>query len=96
MNGSQTQTEPEQQQEIQYLKLTSMRLITEYNPIISKPAKAFIKSEVTPSMTSYDGESNQYSISYCIDILEQEQKIFEQDLEILNGLAQEGVDHIEF
>ena len=73
-----------------------MKITIEYNPSISKPAKAYIRYEVTPSMTSYDGDSNQYSMSYCIEKLEEEKELFNQDIEVLNKLAQSSVDYIEF
>lgn len=73
-----------------------MRFTVEYNPSLSKHAERFIQSEITPSMTSYDGDSSQYPIDFCIERLEEENQdqVFNQDITYLKGL--EDVAYIEF
>ena len=75
-----------------------MRFIVEYNPSLSKHAERFIQSEITPSMTSDDGESSQYPIDFCIESLEEENKdeVFNQDINYLKGLSEDDVAYIEF
>lgn len=65
-----------------------MRFSVEYNPPISKHADRFIRAEITPSLTSDDGDSGQYDISFCIDRLEQENQdgIYNQDISYLKVL----------
>jgi hypothetical protein len=74
-----------------------MRIIVEYNPSISKHAKRSIFSNITPSMSSNDEDSHQYPIDFVVEVLEQENEdeLFNKDIEILNELIQEGVQYIE-
>lgn len=75
-----------------------MRFIVEYNPSLSKHTERFIKAEITPSMTSDDGESSQYPIDFCIESLEEENQdeLFNQDINYLKALLDEDVAYIEF
>lgn len=74
-----------------------MRFSVEYNPPISKHAERFIQAEITASMTSHDGDSGQYDISFCIDRLEQENQdgIYNQDISYLRVLSEDNVAYIE-
>lgn len=71
-----------------------MRFSVEYNPSISKNAERFIRAEITPSMTSQDGDSSQYPIDFVLESLEAENQdgIFNQDIAYLKQL---DVDYIE-
>lgn len=74
-----------------------MRFTVEYNPNISKHAERFIQSEITPSMTSDDGDSSQYPIDFVLESLEQEKdELFGQDIKYLRGLSEDDVAYIEF
>jgi hypothetical protein len=74
-----------------------MRFIVEYNPSISKHAERFIQSEITPSMTSDDGDSSQYPIDFVLESLEQEKdELFDQDIKYLKFLSEDDVAYIEF
>ena len=42
------------------------RIIIEYLPDISEKAEKIISEKITPAMTSYEGDSNQYNL---LDIL---------------------------
>ena len=71
-----------------------MRFSVEYNPSISKYAERLIRAEITPSMTSEDGDSSQYPIDFVLESLEAENQdgIFNQDIAYLKQL---DVDYIE-
>lgn len=62
-----------------------------YNPEISSTNKKLIKTEITPSMTSQDGDSDQYPIDMVIELLEQ----FEDKEKDINYLKELNVDYIE-
>jgi hypothetical protein len=74
-----------------------MRIIIEYNPNISKHAKRCIFSNITPSMSSNDEDSHQYPIAFAIEVLEEENEdeLFNKDIDILIDLLKEDVSYIE-
>jgi hypothetical protein len=74
-----------------------MRFSVEYNPPLSKHAERFIQSEITASMTSDDGDTNQYPIAFVIENLEGENQdqVFNQDIAYLKQLLDEDVAYIE-
>jgi hypothetical protein len=74
-----------------------MRFSVEYNPPITKHAERFIQSEITPSMTSDDGDSSQYPIDICMEELEKENQdgVFKHDISYLKLLLEENVAYIE-
>lgn len=74
-----------------------MRIIIEYNPNISKHAKRCIFSNITPSMSSNDEDSHQYPIDFAIEVLEVENEdgLFNKDIELLIDLSKEDVSYIE-
>ena len=42
------------------------RIIVEYDPDLSGEAKELIRNNITPSMTSNDGDSSQYNINFVL------------------------------
>lgn len=74
-----------------------MRFSVEYNPSISKNAERLIRAEITPSMTSEDGDSSQYPIDFVLESLEAENQdgMFNQDIVYLKQLSDEDVAYIE-
>ena len=74
-----------------------MRFSVEYNPSISKNAERLIRAEITPSMTSEDGDSSQYPIDFVLESLEAENQdeMFNQDISYLKQLSEEDVAYIE-
>jgi hypothetical protein len=74
-----------------------MRFSVEYNPSISKNAERLIRAEITPSMTSEDGDSSQYPIDFVLESLEAENQdeMFNQDISYLKQLSDEDVAYIE-
>jgi len=74
-----------------------MRFSVEYKPIISKNAERLIRAEITPSMTSEDGDSSQYPIDFVLESLEAENQdeMFNQDIAYLKQLSDEDVAYIE-
>lgn len=74
-----------------------MRFTVEYNPSISRHAERLIKAEITPSMTSNDGESYQFPIDFCIDTLtnDNQDEVFTQDIKYLAELLDDDVTFIE-
>ena len=74
-----------------------MRFSVEYNPSISKNAERHIREEITPSMTSEDGDSSQYPIDFVLESLEAENQdeVFNQDIAYLKQLSEEDVAYIE-
>ena len=74
-----------------------MRIIVEYNPLISMETQKLIRREVTPSMISDDETSGQYEISQVADVVEGLDDLGNQkDLFLINDLINEGVHYIEF
>jgi hypothetical protein len=65
-----------------------------YCPNISEKAEKIIIENITPSMTSLEGDSNQYNLDFIrteiIDLFSEEDK---KELSILHD---EGIDYIEF
>jgi hypothetical protein len=74
-----------------------MRFTVEYNPPLSKHAERFIQSEITASMTSDDGDTNQYLIAFVVESLEGENQdeVFNQDISYLKQLLDQDVAYIE-
>lgn len=74
-----------------------MRFSVEYNPSISKNAERLIRAEITPSMTSEDGDSSQYPIDFVLESLEEDNQdgVFNQDIAYLKQLSDEDVAYIE-
>ena len=74
-----------------------MRFSVEYNPSISKNAERLIRAEITPSMTSEDGDSSQYPIDFVLESLEENNQdgVFNQDIAYLKQIADEDVAYIE-
>jgi hypothetical protein len=69
------------------------RIIIEYLPDISEEAEKIISENITPAMTSYEGDSNQYNL---LDILADIISMFsKEDQDVLKKLKSEGVDYIE-
>ena len=70
------------------------KFIVGYCPNISEKAEKIIIENITPSMTSLEGDSNQYNLDFIrteiIDLFSEEDK---KELSILHD---EGIDYIEF
>ena len=65
-----------------------------YNPPLSDKAISEILTYVTPSMTSIDGDTNQYNIGFLLAGLE-EWNFNPEDVEILKELQEQEIDYIE-
>lgn len=93
MSGKVVRMEPEDKS----IKNKTMRIIVEYNPNISKHAKRCIFSNITPSMSSNDEDSHQYPIDFVLEVLEEENEdeLFNKDIELLRELMKEDVSYIE-
>jgi hypothetical protein len=74
-----------------------MRFSVEYNPSISKHAQRFIGLNITPSMSSNDQDSHQYPIDFVLESLEEDNQdgVFNKDIEYLKNLLDEDVAYIE-
>lgn len=70
------------------------RILIEYCPEISEEAMKCIACDVTPSMSSNDGDSHQYDIDMVAECLEENNLI--DDLSTVNQLREENVNYIEF
>lgn len=70
------------------------RIIVEYNPNLSAIGARAIEDNVTPSMSSIDGSSNQYEISIVRECLIESN--LTSDLTLVEHLINDGVDFIEF
>jgi len=70
------------------------RIIVEYNPDLSGEAKELIRNKCTPSMTSNDGDSNQYNIDYILAYLFR--KLPVEDKIIIQALSADNVEYLEF
>jgi hypothetical protein len=70
------------------------RIIVEYGPDLSGEAKELIRNNITPSMTSNDGDSNQYLIDFVFFDLFRELSV--EDKIILQALSADNVEYIEF
>jgi hypothetical protein len=74
-----------------------MRFSVEYNPSISKHTQRFIGLNITPSMSSNDQDSHQYPIDFVLESLEEDNQdgVFNKDIEYLKNLLDEDVAYIE-
>jgi hypothetical protein len=70
------------------------RIIVEYEPDLSGKAKELIKNKCTPSMTSNDGDSNQYNIDYILAYLFRELSV--EDKIVIQALSADNVEYLEF
>jgi hypothetical protein len=69
------------------------KFIVEYCPNISEKAEKIIIENITPSMSSIDGDSHQYCLDFIIsDILNDLPK---EDQDTILILKSENVDYIE-
>lgn len=68
--------------------------IVAYCPPISEEAEQIIIENITPSMVSSDGDSNQYCVDFIksdiIDLFTQE------DQDAIHMIADAGVEYLEF
>ena len=69
------------------------RILIEYMPMLTIKTETAIKQIVTPSMTSEDGDTSQYEINTVLEALTEEG--ISEDLEIIKGFINEGVNYIE-
>ncbi len=67
-----------------------------YQPTISDGAKKIIRESVRASMISPDGDTSQYDTHNCIKELNRFEDLYEEDLNIINSIKNEGCDYIEF
>lgn len=70
------------------------RFQVEYIPRLSVKGFDLIEENITPSMTSIDGESNQYNIDIILSDLLKE--LSSEDRKLLQILQVDNVDYIEF
>jgi|694.fasta_scaffold120428_3 hypothetical protein len=70
------------------------RFQVEYIPRLSVKGFDLIEENITPSMTSNDGESNQYNIDIILSDLLKE--LSSEDRKQLQLLQVDNVDYIEF
>lgn len=70
------------------------RFQVEYIPRLSVKGFDLIEENINPSMTSIDGESNQYSIDIILSDLLKE--LSSEDRKLLQILQVDNVDYIEF
>lgn len=70
------------------------RFQVEYIPRLSTKGFDLIEENITPSMTSIDGESNQYNIDIILSDLLKE--LSSEDRKLLQILQVDNVDYIEF
>ena len=70
------------------------RILIEYNPTLTAIGQKAIEDNITPSMTSNDGSSNQYEIDMVAECLKANKLI--GDLTEIDKLRGEGVSYIEF
>jgi hypothetical protein len=70
------------------------RIIVEYNPDLSGEAKELIRNNITPSMTSNDGDSSQYNIDFVLADLFRELPV--EDKIIIQALSADNVEYLEF
>lgn len=65
-----------------------------YNPPLSTKGISEILTYASPGMTSIDGDSNQYNISFLLQNLE-EFDFNAEDVKILKELEEQEIDYIE-
>lgn len=70
------------------------RFIVEYNPNLSSEAKSLIRNNITPSMTSEDGDSSQYNIDFVLADLFRELPV--EDKIVIQALSADNVEYLEF
>ena len=70
------------------------RIIVEYEPDLSGEAKELIRNNITPSMTSNDGDSSQYNIDFVLADLFRELPV--EDKIIIQALSADNVEYLEF
>lgn len=70
------------------------RIIVEYDPDLSGEAKELIRNNITPSMTSNDGDSSQYNIDFVLADLFRELPV--EDKIIIQALSADNVEYLEF
>jgi hypothetical protein len=75
------------------------RIIVEYNPDLSGEAKELIRNNITPSMSSndgdsHDGDSHQYNIDFVLADLFRELPV--EDKIIIQALSADNVEYLEF
>lgn len=69
------------------------RILIEYAPSISEKSQSIIEENITPSMTSQDGETSQYCVDFILsDIINLPAK----DIKLIKELQSEGVEYLEF
>ena len=70
------------------------KFIVGYCPNISEEAEKIIIENITPSMTSLEGDSNQY----CLDFIRRDifELLSEEDQKAIQVLINDAVDYIEF
>jgi len=69
------------------------RIHVEYMPEISETGAVYIENNLSASMEAVDGSTKQYDLCILISDIGGELPI--EDLDILKGLLEEGVDYIE-
>lgn len=70
------------------------RFIVEYGPNLSSEAKSLIRNNITPSMTSEDGDSSQYNIDFVLADLFRELPV--EDKIVIQALSADSVEYLEF
>ena len=70
------------------------RIIVEYDPDLSGEAKELIRNNITPSMTSNDGDSSQYNIDFVLADLFRELPV--EDKIVIQALSADNVEYLEF
>lgn len=70
-----------------------------YNPNLSLELKIAIANNVTPSMTSHDGESSQYSVDAVKNAIDNAdihpEKVADNDFDVLDAMSALGYHFIE-
>lgn len=69
------------------------RIIVEYDPDLSGEAKELIRNNITPSMTSNDGDTSQYNIDFVLANLFRELPV--EDKIIIQALSADNVEYLE-
>jgi hypothetical protein len=70
------------------------RLVIEYLPGISEKAEEIISENITPSMSSYEGDSHQYCLDHILSDISG--LLPAADRVLLETLIDDGVSYIEF
>lgn len=69
------------------------RILIEYMPMLTVQGEKAIKNFIIYSMISENGDTSQYDIDIVAEFLEKNN--FVEDLEIIKGFINEGVNYIE-